>query len=342
MTLQILNNEVNPFINVPEAQIIDNTRCELPGNGSLLINSADITLTTGSSNVDDFNWLLTYDDGDSTTIGVDTISVVTTGVGAASQIDMDSLESGSYIFVATSKITYCESGDYTIDILGRGVAPVIDDYTITADADCDVNLKLGVIEITSIDSIKPIAVNYTMQWYVGSDTLGSTVDATYAVDGTQSVLSGIPAGDYTVKVVNTDNGNCTSIRTMTIENEPIYPIIEDFYVSNSNTCPEVGYAPGNGYFELASIRYDGVTITDSATIANNYTLEFDISLMTDYDPSSPLKIDSLAPRDYSVYIRRNDSDCRSEEVTTFTIGNTQVDPIIIFNQIEADLSLIHI
>ena len=79
-----------------------------------------------------------------------------------------------------------------------------------------------------------------------------------------------------------------------------------------------------------------LTITDSATIANNYTLEFDISLMTDYDPSSPLKIDSLAPNTYSVYIRRNDSDCRSEEVTTFTIGNTQVDPIIIFNQIEAD------
>ena len=333
LTLQILNDEVNPFINVPEVQIVNNTRCDLPGNGSLLINSADITLTTGSSNIDDFNWFLTYDDGDSTTIGVDTLAVVTTGVGAASQIDMDSLESGSYIFVATSKVTYCKSGDYTIDILGRGVAPVIDDYTVTADADCAGDLRLGVIEIIRIDSFVVIPANYDLQWFVGTDTLGTTVDVTYAVDGTMSVLSGVPEGSYTIRVINTDNGNCTSIRTIVIENEPIYPIIEDFYVSTSNICPEVGFAPGNGYFELASIRYDGVTITDSTTLANEYTLEY---AMTDYDASSPLKIDSLAPNTYSVYIRRNDSDCRSEEVTTFTIGNTQVDPIIIFNQIEAD------
>ena len=118
---------------MPEAQITDNMRCDEQGTGAIIINSADITLTTGSSNVDDFNWLLTYDDNDSTTIGIDTIPVVTTGVGAASQIDIDSLNAGSYTFTASSKITYCET-NYTIDILGRGVAPVINDYTMSPDA----------------------------------------------------------------------------------------------------------------------------------------------------------------------------------------------------------------
>ena len=187
LTLQILNSEVIPFINVPEAQITDNMRCDEQGTGAIIINSADITLTTGSSNVDDFNWLLTYDDNDSTTIGIDTIPVVTTGVGAASQIDIDSLNAGSYTFTASSKITYCET-NYTIDILGRGVAPVINDYTMSPDADCAGVLRLGVIEILRIDSIGPIPPNYTFQWYVGTDTLGSTVDITYGVDGKTSVL----------------------------------------------------------------------------------------------------------------------------------------------------------
>ncbi|MGY8908060.1 MAG: hypothetical protein ACKVJI_12355, partial [Pseudomonadales bacterium] len=330
ITISILKNEITPILNIPESQIVDNTRCELPSNGSILINSGDITLTSGSSNVDDFDWVATYNNGTVTT----PITVTISGTGAGSQIVMGSLSPGVYSFTATSIITKCFSAPLSIEILGRGVAPLIDYYTVTPDADCASNLKLGIIELESIDGIAPIASNYTLQWYVGSDTLGSTVDASYAgVDGTISVLSGVPEGNYTVKVINTDNGNCTSIRTVMIENEPLYPIIEDFYVSTSNICPEAGYAPGNGYFELASIWYDGVTITDSTTLANEYTLEY---AMTDYDASSPLKIDSLAPNTYSVYIRRNDSDCRSEEVTTFTIGNTQVDPIIIFNQIEAD------
>ena len=332
LTLQILNSEVIPFINVPEAQITDNMRCDEQGTGAILINSADITLTTGSSNVDDFNWLLTYDDGDSTTIGLDTIPVVTTGVGAASQIDIDSLNAGSYTFIATSKVTYCES-EHTIDILGRGVAPVINDYTLTPDSDCAGTLRLGVIEILRIDSIGPIPPNYSFQWYVGTDTLGTTVDITFGVDGTTSVLSSVPEGNYTVKVINTANGNCVSTHTMTIENEPIYPIVEDVFVYSNNICPQAGYAPGNGFFELGSIRYDGVPITDSTTLANNFTLEY---TMTDYDTLTPLKIDSLGPGTYSLYVRSNDSQCRSEEVTTFIIEDTQVDPIIIFDQIQAD------
>ena len=332
LTLQILNSEVIPFINIPEAQITDNMRCDEQGTGAILINSADITLTTGSSNVDDFNWLLTYDDGDSTTIGLDTIPVVTTGVGAASQIDIDSLNAGSYTFIATSKVTYCES-EHTIDILGRGVAPVINDYTLTPDSDCAGTLRLGVIEILRIDSIGPITPNYSFQWYVGTDTLGTTVDITFGVDGTTSVLSSVPEGNYTVKVINTANGNCVSTHTMTIENEPIYPIVEDIFVYSNNICPQAGYAPGNGFFELGSIRYDGVPITDSTTLANNFTLEY---TMTDYDTLTPLKIDSLGPGTYSLYVRSNDSQCRSEEVTTFIIEDTRVDPIIIFDQIQAD------
>ena len=78
-----------------------------------------------------------------------------------------------------------------------------------------------------------------------------------------------------------------------------------------------------------------MTITDSATLANDFTLEY---TMTDYDTLTPLKIDSLGPGTYSLYVRSNASQCRSEEVTTFIIENTKVDPIIIFNQIQADSS----
>ena len=35
-------------------------------------------------------------------------------------------------------------------------------------------------------------------------------------------------------------------------------------------------------------------------------------------------------------MRSNASQCRSEEITTFIIENTKADPIIIFNQIQAD------
>ena len=47
----------------------------------------------------------------------------------------------------------------------------------------------------------------------------------------KQVYSSVPAGNYTVKVVNTANGYCTSTHTMTIENEPIYPIVEDIFVT---------------------------------------------------------------------------------------------------------------
>jgi hypothetical protein len=60
ITISILKNEITPILNIPESQIVDNTRCELTSNGSILINSGDITFTSGSSNVDDFDWVATY------------------------------------------------------------------------------------------------------------------------------------------------------------------------------------------------------------------------------------------------------------------------------------------
>ena len=82
--------------------------------------------------------------------------------------------------------------------------------------------------------------------------MGSTVDATYGVNGSSFLLDSVPEQYYTVKVTNTTNG-CASTQIYNILNDPYNPSIFSSYVSSSNICPQLGYAPGNGSFNLLSI-----------------------------------------------------------------------------------------
>ena len=331
-TLTIQANSIVPIVAQEDSlsvSVVHNTLCSIPGNGAITITSDDVSLPSGySSHVDDFTWTLSFNGG------APTIPAIT-GVAAASQIILTNLLHGDYKFIATSKIGICASAGSVIVIKDESVTPIINTANQIPDADCGGGMRLGIIELTVIDGAVP-AANYNYQWYVGQDTLGSTVDATYGVNGSSFLLDSVPEQYYTVKVTNTTNG-CASTQIYNILNDPYNPSIFSSYVSSSNICPQLGYAPGNGSFNLLSIlgdiRNDTTITTDSATLANEYTLEY--TGITDYDPLTPFIIDSLAPGTYSVAVRRNGTQCLSESIS-FTVEDEKQDPFISFGQIEAD------
>mgnify|MGYP000147263114 CR=1 FL=1 len=334
-TLTIQANTVIPtIVSKDSLSVVHNTLCSTSGNGSILLTSADISLTpaSGNSNVDDFNWSLRFNGGAATIPAI-------TGIGVASQISLTNLLHGNYELIATSKIGICSSAIRMVLIKDEGIGPTINSANQIPDAGCGGDVRLGTIELTVIDGAVP-AANYNYQWYVGQDTLGSTVDATYGVNGSSFLLDSVPQQYYTVKIINTISG-CVSTQIYNILNDPYNPSIYNFFVSPSNICPQTGsgYAQGNGFFNLISVlgdlRNDTTITTDSMTLANEYTLEH--TGITDYDTLTPFQIDSLVPGTYSVAVLRKSSQCISDYIT-FTVPDEKITPFISFKQIQADSS----
>ncbi|MFZ9046119.1 MAG: gliding motility-associated C-terminal domain-containing protein, partial [Cyclobacteriaceae bacterium] len=116
-------------------------------------------------------------------------------------------------------------------------------------------------------------------------------------------------------------------------NEPVTPLIEFYEVNKDLGCDDIN----TGSFVLTGIRYNGNTITDSATIANGYTLEFRDSNGATFSPtaSSPLQYDSLDAGQYSVTITDKGGNCSADPLT-FEIEANPFLPELQIVQVEAD------
>ncbi|MDH5609490.1 MAG: gliding motility-associated C-terminal domain-containing protein, partial [Cyclobacteriaceae bacterium] len=339
-TFEITNQQVLPTINIPAAQVTHTTICNIPGNGAITIRSTDITMSSGSSNVDDFNWTWTYNDGATVTaLAAPAIS----GTGAASLLTESNLSAGTYSFTATSKITGCASASFDVVVLDHSLDPEIDGVAVIPNINCSSGtLAVGGVEILFIDGNSPTSyTNLTYQWYNGNAaTAGQEVSTILGVTDNSYRIQNVPDNIYTVVITNTTTG-CVTTQQLEVTNEPKLPIIEFYEVNKDLICgPTAGGAPGSGSFVLSQIRFNGKILSvanDSLTLATDYTLEYYDANGTVIDqyPATPFILDSLAAGTYNVTIRNNASNCTSDPVE-FSIQSEPQYPSVLIVQAQAD------
>ncbi|MEO9475324.1 MAG: gliding motility-associated C-terminal domain-containing protein, partial [Cyclobacteriaceae bacterium] len=321
-----------PVVNVPADQIVHNTICNNPGNGTITITDADITIAGTQPGTTAFTW--TYSNGAGT--------IVDQAIPSASPIVLTDLDTDTYTLVATSA-TGCASSSFDVIISDESQNPVIDSFTMTPNSNCTGTVALGAIEITSIDGAAPSAGSYTYQWYVGSSaTGGQEVNTILGETDDAELLQNVPDGFYTVEITNTDatsNTNCSSTQTIEVQNDPEYPIISSYEVNKNLICT----VPGNGSFVVTGVRYQGNSLnmgnsTDSLNLTTNFTLSLfdsDEVFIKNGDAANPMEISGLSEGSYFAAIEPIDSECESQKVQ-FEIIDKPFNPEIQIVVVEAD------
>ncbi|MFT7238917.1 MAG: gliding motility-associated-like protein, partial [Cyclobacteriaceae bacterium] len=329
-TYEILEELYYPMLSIPASQVIANTTCSSVGNGTITINDADITYSAGSSSVSNYRWTITSSNG--SPISGNTSPYTFAGTG--SSLTLTNLNTSTYTIVATHNKTTCANGGFTVEILDDAVRPVIDDYNVISNDNCNGSVASGSIEILTLDGASPTS-NYAYQWYIGTDTTGGTeVSLTYpTVVDTNQIIQGVTDGNYTVKVINTTT-YCRSTQTINVTNEPTDPFITSYEVNKNLSC----FPTGNGSFVIIQGSY-GSNILDSTALANDYNAVWyasdGVTTISDLDVSTPFKLDSLSAGTYYASIRKNDSNCESDRVQ-FTIIDNLLYPQIVIAQLAAD------
>ncbi|MEP0369103.1 MAG: gliding motility-associated C-terminal domain-containing protein, partial [Cyclobacteriaceae bacterium] len=321
-----------PVVNVPADQIVHNTICNTPGNGTITITDADITIAGTQPGTTAFTW--TYSNGVGT--------IVDQAIPGASPIVLTNLDADTYTLVATSA-TGCASSSFEVIILDESQNPVIDSFTMTPNSNCTGTVALGAIELTSIDGAAPSAGSYTYQWYVGSSaTGGQEVSTILGETDDAELLQNVPDGFYTVEITNTDattNTNCSSTQTIEVQNDPEYPIIASYEVNKNLICT----VPGNGSFVVTGVRYQGNSLSmgnsaDSLNLTTNFTLSLfdsDEIFIKNGNAANPMEISGLSEGSYFAAIEPIDSECESQKVQ-FEIIDKPFNPEIQIVVVEAD------
>ncbi|MEQ8238214.1 MAG: gliding motility-associated C-terminal domain-containing protein, partial [Cyclobacteriaceae bacterium] len=329
-TYEIVEELYYPTLTLQASQVVANTTCASTGNGTITINDADITYSAGSSSISNYTWTITAENGSS--ISGNTSPYTFPGTG--STFTLTGLSADTYSIVARHNTTTCANGGFKIEILDESVNPVIDDFTVVSNDNCNGSVAAGSIELLSIDGATPSAT-YNYQWYIGEDTTGGNeVSTTYpSVVDTNEIIQGVTDGNYTVKVINTTTF-CRSTQTINITNEPTDPFITSSEVNKNLSC----LTTGNGSFVILQGKY-GDTILDSTALANDYKAMWyaadGSTPITDLDASTPFKLDSLSAGTYHASIKKVDSNCESDLVQ-FVIQDNLLYPEILISQLIAD------
>ncbi|MFH6981977.1 gliding motility-associated C-terminal domain-containing protein [Marinoscillum luteum] len=330
-TYEVLENLSYPTINIPDGQVTHNTLCGA-GNGAVTIDDNDITYQGAAGLVADYDWTIT------SSIGQAGFPQV---LNAPAAISLSNLLPDTITFLATHRVTGCSNGSLELIILDKSRLPEIDSLVMIPNANCDGGgIAQGLIEIREIDGIAPSAGNYDYQWYVGtSASAGNEVSVVLGESDSTELVQNLPDDFYTVEITNNNTG-CVSTQTIEVQNDPDYPIIISYEVNKNLTC----FTVGNGSFVITQIRYQGTDLSmgnsaDSLTIVSDYTLLLfasdGVTPMTDGDPATTMKLDSLSAGTYYAAIRKNDSNCDSEKVQ-FVIKDNPFYPQIQIIQVEAD------
>jgi hypothetical protein len=352
-TYEILEELYYPMLSIPASQVVANTTCSSVGNGTITINDADITYSAGSSSVSDYTWTVTSANG--ATVSGNTSPY--TFAGTADSLSLTDLNVGTYTIVAAHNNTTCANGGFTVVIEDESILPVIDNFISVDNANCtDGSVAQGSIEILSIDGTADFT-NYVFRWLQNTDGTSNATEAitnqldntsqgidvtmtqgSYNINTNGALVSGLTDGFYTVEVINTTNGNCTSTQVIQVDNSPVYPIINSYTVDKNIGCGPIA----TGAFELTSISLDGMIDEDSSSLANNYTLRFFESdgstiITNPNSATQPLTIVQLKSGTYFASVFSNNANCESDLVQ-FDIEDSPFEPIVQIALIEADSS----
>ncbi|MEP0984113.1 gliding motility-associated C-terminal domain-containing protein, partial [Ekhidna sp.] len=322
-TFNVGSSTVTPTIDVStiQANTQPDTLC-VGNSGTLIISDADI-----DGSLDDYALEIRQGSATGTHVG---LSPYAAGTGSPS-ITVNSLVADDYYILATNNITGCSAATAIINVKDSIRNPQVSLVSITPNQDCGGTIQIGGIEVIVDSKFDHTNGFLTFQWI--DDASGNDVNTEYGVTENEAILSGVPGGDYTVNVTNTNTG-CTSSRTYNIPTED-----EDLFITDSE-IDNVSYCADNGSFAVLEVAFNGTRI-DSATMAASgiYSLEVytTANVLSGNTATSPnnLAIEDLGSGSYYAVVRKSDSNCQSDSLF-FDIVDDIIFPDVRISVIAAD------
>ncbi|WP_185152541.1 hypothetical protein, partial [Fulvivirga aurantia] len=308
----VVTNTTTPVVS--GGTITDADNCNVP-NGQIQINDADIA----PGNAADYTYA--WYDGDEITDPL---------LGGETTATLSGYPPGDYTVVATNNLTDCNSDPFTFTI--NDVAPLV---TITEDitgriepATCAVNSGQLEVDASSVGNIN----GFNFEWYDGNEDFSGpplgNVTNTPGAAPTNSVITNLQSGVYTVLVTNLDNG-CTEFLVIDLPFVGAQEVV-DASVTNSTVC----MAPYDGALEVQ---------IDPTTLGGRGQDEFDYTVYDGKNTSDPIifgpqqggvastPIPNLPPGFYTIVAtQRFAPNCPSVPKTVEILDNS-TQPVIALN-----------
>ncbi len=255
---------------ITNATIAPNQDCS-PLDGSILINDADITDNAADYQ---FTWYTTYIDPGNPGNVLLNDAFVDGGLnnGDLGANSVSGLAAGTYFVEATQAVKTCETPVFEIEVEDQTIIPAFNVVQTAQDIVCDdaTFTPTGQATVTITNgSANP--ADYTFFWFEDAgeaQALDNTgVVSTAIFSANNSVVDGLPAGDYFVRITDNTNpgvGCASTLQQVTIEQFTTTISVGntvgvDFNISASDDC-----APDNGSYEILDItetRPGGTTVS---------------------------------------------------------------------------------
>ena len=299
-----------------QARTVPDTLCT-GSSGTLVITDAD--LSTGD--ITDFN--IEIRQGAATGVH---ITGSPFNSETATTLSLTSLAPDDYYITATNLTTSCSIAPAIINIADAVRNPQISLASMVPDQRCGASARVGGMEI-DIDGRFDHTDHFTVQWVDVAS--GDNVAVAYpGVTDNETVLSGVPGGDYRIDVTNTNTG-CSSNFTYTIPDVAINPSISEHTIVNQTIC-----FPDMGSFELNEALFDGSSLDQAQLAADGFALEIyngadplvDAPLI-DRNPATPYIFEDIGIGTYYAFVRKTASECISGGLE-FTIEDERSHPSI--------------
>ena len=244
-------------------------------------------------------------------------------VSGSTTANVTGLVDDIYTVIATSDLD-CESNPITV-IVDQNLPTIsVAESNNTDNTVCvpdgvggnpDANGAITLTPSTANPTVEPTGgYNFALETSGGTaiDNAGSTTgfqDVAYDLNGTSTIVTGLPAGNYIMAVTNADN-SCPTTYAFTIANGSDDPVIDQAALTASATDNTVCIAPFNG---SASASVSG----GSGTYSYAWAIASDPGTIIDTDAT----LSNVGPEDYILTVTDQITGCTSAPASV-TIGET--------------------
>lgn len=222
---------------------------------------------------------------------------------------VNNLPQGEYTIVVTRNSTKCTSPPITVTI-NQTSPPEITGVSSTNNTSCDNSQPNGTVSVT----IAGNPADQTIEWFAGANT-------TSAVVGTGATVTGLGAGEYTVRLT-VDSTGCFVTDKVSIINNVVKPTL------SISADPVTSCSPFNGV----------VTATVDVDNESDYTFFWysgsQVKTTPDFAETGNI-LDNLEPGFYTVQAFHNTRNCLADAKTIEVVDQA----IIAITQTDAVISL---
>ena len=300
-TFTIDNNQDIPVLDIDAiiARMAPDTVCAPPGtaSGTIIIQDDDLPGV-----LDDYEIIIRQG-------SVSAAALFTFTNNGSPEIELNTLTGNDYFISAQNTTTGCSAATGFVNVPDSIRNPQISLVSITPNNDCGGGVQIGGIEAIVDNQFTGAEAHIDVQWHTGTT-------ATAPIAGANTTtLSDLSEGDYTIEVTN-NLTSCSVTATYNVPNEPTYPSISNYDVSDVTFCFD------NGSFALKELVFDNTVIDTASITVADYQLEVYSDpglaigdLVTDGDGNANNFVyGALGTGTYYAAVRKVDSDCLSEAV----------------------------